>query len=124
MLQTLSYIINVAPDGVPQVVKLSQNENGRTLAFALTGVGTVNIPSGSTVTISGTKPDGVVYSATGTLSGNVASFSETTQMTAVSGIWPAKIKVTYTGNHCDLQDRDGNRPGSCCSRIRSVKQSA
>lgn len=97
MLQTLSYIINVAPDGVPQVVKLSQNENGRTLAFALTGVGTVNIPSGATVTISGTKPDGVVYSATGTLSGNVASFSETTQMTAVSGIWPAKIKVTYNG---------------------------
>lgn len=97
MLQTLSYIINVAPEGVPQVVKLSQNENGRTLAFTLTGAGTVNIPSGSTVTISGTKPDGVVYSATGTLSGNVASFNEDTQMTAVSGIWPAKIKVTYSG---------------------------
>ena len=97
MIQTLSYIINVAPEGVPQVVKLSQNENGRTLAFTLTGAGTVSIPSGATVTISGTKPDGVVYSATGTLSGNVASFAETTQMTAVSGIWPAKIKVTYNG---------------------------
>lgn len=97
MLQTLSYIINVAPEGVPQVVKLSQNENGRTLAFTLTGAGTLSIPAGATVTISGTKPDGVVYSATGALSGNVASFSETTQMTAVSGIWPAKIKVTYNG---------------------------
>lgn len=97
MLQTLSYIINVAPEGVPQVVRLSQNENGRTLSFTLTGAGTVNIPSGSTVTISGTKPDGVVYSQTGTISGTTASFPETTQMTAVSGIWPAKIKVTYNG---------------------------
>ena len=97
MIQTLPFIINVAPEGVPQIVRLSQNENGRNLAFTLTGAGTLSIPSGSTVTLSGTKPDGVVYSATGSLSGNVATFAETTQMTAVSGIWPAKIKVTYSG---------------------------
>lgn len=29
MLQTLTYKVNVAPDGVPPMVRLSQNENGR-----------------------------------------------------------------------------------------------
>lgn len=97
MLQTLTFKVNVAPEGVPPVVRLSQNENGRSLVFDLGGSGTVNIPAGSTVTLSGTKPDGNVYSATGTLSGTAATFAEETQMTAVAGEWAAKLKVTYNG---------------------------
>lgn len=97
MLQTLTYKLNVAPDGVPPMVRLSQNENGRTLQFELCGKGEVNIPNGSTVTISGTKPDGVVYSATGSLSGVIATFAEDVQMTAVAGEWDAKLRVIYNG---------------------------
>ena len=87
----------MAPDGVPPMVRLSQNENGRTLQFELCGKGEVTIPSGSTVTISGTKPDGVVYSATGSLSGVIATFAEDVQMTAVAGEWDAKLRVIYNG---------------------------
>lgn len=118
MLQTLTYKANVAPEGVPPVIRLSQNENGRVLIFDLVGTGTVNIPTGSVVTISGTKPDGVVYSAEGTLDGTSATFDEDTQMTAVAGEWPAKLRVTYDGETIASVkiwfaiDADPVRPGS------------
>ena len=74
---------------------LSQNENGRMLNIRITDV---NIPSGSTAVLAGTKPDGTVYSQAGTLSGNTATFAEDVQMTAVAGTWDAKITVTNGGN--------------------------
>lgn len=76
-------------------VVLSQNENGRRLNFKIVGV---DIPSGSTATFSGTKPDGVVYSTTGEISGNVVTVNEDIQMTAVAGSWDAKIHVLSGGN--------------------------
>ena len=94
MLDNVYAVVQIAPTGVETYVRLSQNENGRNLIFAIAG-GT--IPSGSTVTISGTKPDGVVFSASGSLSGNTATFTESIQLTAVAGIWPAKIKVMNSG---------------------------
>lgn len=74
---------------------LSQNENGRMLNIRITDV---NIPTGSTAVLAGTKPDGTVYSQAGTLSGNTATFAEDVQMTAVAGTWDAKITVTNGGN--------------------------
>lgn len=74
---------------------LSQNENGRMLNIRITDV---NIPAGSTAVLAGTKPDGTVYSQTGTLAGNTATFAEDVQMTAVAGTWDAKITVTNGGN--------------------------
>ena len=94
MLDSVYSVVQIAPTGVETFVRLSQNENGRTLTFAIVG-GT--IPSGSTVTISGTKPDGVVFSASGSMSGNTATFTESIQLTAVAGIWPAKLKVVNSG---------------------------
>lgn len=94
MLDSVYSVVQIAPTGVETVVRLSQNENGRTLIFAIVG-GT--IPSGSTVTISGTKPDGNVFSASGSMAGNTATFTESIQLTAVAGIWPAKLKVVNSG---------------------------
>lgn len=74
---------------------LSQNENGRMLNIRITDV---NIPSGSTAVLAGTKPDGTVYSQAGTLAVNTATFAEDVQMTAVAGTWDAKITVTNGGN--------------------------
>ena len=88
-LDEMSYKIAVVPSGVDKTVWLSQNENGRELYFEITDT---EIPADSTVTISGTKPDGVVYSAVGTLDGNTARFEEDTQLTAVAGEWIAKIR--------------------------------
>lgn len=87
-------VVNIAPVGIPTYVRLSQNENGRRLYFAVTGG---EIPSGSTATMSGTKPDGVVYSKTGSISGNTVTFNEDVQLTAVAGEWPAKIVIVNGG---------------------------
>lgn len=88
-------VVNIAPTGVETYVRLSQNENGRTLNFAIVGA---TIPSGSSVTITGTKPDGNVYSKIGSLSSNTAVFDEDVQLTAVAGSWIAKIEVVNAGN--------------------------
>lgn len=93
VLQTLE----IQPTGIPTVVRLSQNENGRQIRLTLRG-NESNFPAGCLVTISGTKPDGVVYSASGELDGNVAVINEDTQMTAVSGMWKARVNVTYGGS--------------------------
>lgn len=77
-------------------VYLSQNENGRKLYFRLLGID--EIPTGSTAIFSGTKPDGNIYSATGTIDGLTVVVDETMQMTAVAGIWDAKIKIINGGN--------------------------
>lgn len=92
--------IDVSLAAVPQddnfaIVELSQNENGRKLYFHILGV---TIPAGSSATISGTKPDRVVYSKAGTVSGDYVIIEEDTQMTAVAGEWDAKIHVVNGGN--------------------------
>lgn len=116
-MQTLIYKVNFAPEGIPTTVRLSQNENGRTLQFVFIG-DRITIPDGSVVTISGTKPDGHVYSAEGTLDGDVATFDEEIQMTAAAGEWAAKLKVTHSGLTVATQrlwmiiDADTVLPGS------------
>lgn len=87
-------VVQIAPTGVPTYVRLSQNENGRKMYFAIVG-GT--IPGSSTATISGTKPDGVVYSASGTITGNTITINEDVQMTAAAGQWDAKLKIINSG---------------------------
>lgn len=87
-------VVQIAPTGVPTYVRLSQNENGRRMYFAIVG-GT--IPTGSTATVSGTKPDGVVYSASGTITGNTVLINEDVQLTAVAGQWDAKLKIINSG---------------------------
>lgn len=94
-LDDIHAVLQVAPSGVPTYVRLSQNENGRRMIFSVAGG---EIPSGSTATISGTKPDGVLYSATCTISGSTVTVDETIQLTAAAGEWDAKIRITNGGN--------------------------
>ena len=116
-LDTLTKKVNILPTGIPTPVHLSQSENGRTLSFEIVG-GSGELPAGSVVTLTGTKPDGVVYSAVGTLSGNIATFEEDVQLTAAAGVWPAKIEVTNgghmiaTGRISFTIDADPVAPGS------------
>ena len=95
-LDNVTNILQIQPDGLPTVVRLSQNENGRRLYFRLVG-NEDPIPGGVTVTISGTKPDGVVYSASGSITNDVVLINENTQLTAVAGTWDAKIKIVSSG---------------------------
>lgn len=96
-IDNVTNILQIQPDGLPTFVRLSQNENGRNLYFQLAG-NEINIPANSTITISGTKPDGTVYSGTGSISDNVILIPEMIQMTAVAGYWDAKVKIISGGN--------------------------
>lgn len=84
-----------SPSGYDAAVHLSQYENGRKLYFRILGV---DIPAGSSATISGTKPDGNVYSKAGTIDGEYVVVEEDVQMTAVAGRWYAKIHITNGNN--------------------------
>lgn len=74
---------------------LSQNENGRMINFRILGA---PLPSNCVATFSGTKPDGNVYSTTGTVTGNFVVVAEDMQMTAVAGVWDAKLDI-INGTH-------------------------
>lgn len=69
---------------------LSQNENGRRICFRILGA---PLPSNCSATFSGTKPDGTVYTTTGTVTGNFVIVQEDVQMTAVPGVWDANLDV-------------------------------
>ena len=96
-IDNVTSILQIQPDGLPTFVRLSQNENGRNLYFQLAG-NEIDIPANATITISGTKPDGTVYSGTGSISDNVILIPEMIQMTAVAGYWDAKVKIISGGN--------------------------
>ena len=78
-------------------VTLSQDENGRLLRFKV--IGGVTIPEGATAALVGTKPDGKVYSTTGTIDGNNIIIQEDIQMTAVAGTWDAKLDIVSGTNN-------------------------
>lgn len=75
---------------------LSQNENGRLINFRVLGA---PLPSGCTAIFTGTKPDGNVYSTTGTVTGNFVIVQEDLQMTAVAGVWDAKLDIMNGNNN-------------------------
>lgn len=99
MIHTSSYTVNISPNRGYTIVDLNQNENGRKLVFILVDDEAINIPSGTTAVITGTKPDGVVFSAEGAVDTEArqATFIEYEQMTVVAGKWEAKLKLIYAG---------------------------
>ena len=111
-INTITKPLSIAPNGIPTVVRLSQNENGRGIVFELSE----SVGNGCSAVIAGTKPDGHAYSANGFVSGNKASFSEDNQMTAVAGTWPAKVYIMNggstiaTGTVCFMIDADPVNP--------------
>ena len=88
--------IQPSADGLETFIHLSQGENGRKLFIKILGID--EIPGGSVATISGTKPDGNVYSAAGTIDDITIVFNEDVQMTVVAGIWDANVRIVNGGN--------------------------
>lgn len=87
--------LNLIPNGVAQVIHLSQNDyiNGE-LEFFLFYGSTVLADPISNAMIKGLKPDGNIflYNATN-ISGNVVTFDVKEQMTVISGDVPCKIRI-------------------------------
>lgn len=87
------YYLPSSPDGVSPVVRLPQYENARDLIFTINSEH--DLPNDGTLeaSINGVKPDGNIYSALCTLSGNEVTVSADIQLTAAAGSWDAKIRI-------------------------------
>lgn len=91
-----NYTINIRPGwGISPVVKVSQGDVGRPLAFTIMdGQDALTIASGTTVTIKGTKPSTLGFTQTCELSGNTASVETTATMTQEAGAVQAELILT------------------------------
>lgn len=87
--------LNLIPGGAEPVLNVSQYDKGQTWTFNLYAGGqTFSIPSGSSVTIRGTKPDRKGFAYNCTYSDSVVTAIEQQQMTAVPGKVPTEIVIT------------------------------
>ena len=94
MIVTQNTKLNVVPGGIIPVVHVSQYDVDRAISFTLyDGNGAAVLDNGTTVTIEGTKPDGHGFQYAGTLTGNVASFNTTQQMTVLPGAIECKLTL-------------------------------
>lgn len=87
--------LNMVPGAVCPVIHVNQYDNDSgALRFNLFQGSAFSIPSGSTVYINGTKPDGYGFSYTATYSGSTVTANLTQQMTAVAGEVKCELRVT------------------------------
>lgn len=93
---TQTYNLNLIPNKVPVVVNLSQyDKTSRTLNFNIyNGDVLFTIPTGSSITVRGTKPDKTGFEYSCTFSGSVISFKVQDQMTVLSGKYPVELRIT------------------------------
>lgn len=99
-MQTIN--LNLIPTGVRPVLHCSQYDIGREFgANIYDGDEEYTIPTGASVIVQGTKPDGhsFIYGADDgvTFSGNAVSFTTTEQMAACAGDTECEIKIMASG---------------------------
>lgn len=96
--------VDVTPNLFQPTLYYHQGDIGRAFTITISTKDGYTIPSGATVKIEATKPSGLGFSVSGTLSGNVVSFVSTEGMTDEYGRFPAQLKITsgndilYTAN--------------------------
>ena len=90
------YNLNMIPDKVPVMVRVSQYDQfSRTIIFSLyDGATEYEIPTGSTISVRGTKPDHTGFEYPCTFEGNEVSFDIEPQQTVLSGLVPSEIRIT------------------------------
>ena len=91
-----AYNLNLIPDGVPVIVKVSQADaNTRTLKFNLyNGSELYQIPSGTTVEVVGTKDDSKFFVYYCAFEGSVVKAKVVQQMTSRKGDVTCKLRLT------------------------------
>lgn len=92
----MSYRIDLTPNAsYTETVSVSQDDVGREIAIDLYQDGTAyTIPSGTTITMQGTKPSGLGYTITGTNGTTSVTFLTTAAMTQESGRFASELVLT------------------------------
>ena len=86
--------LDVTPGLFTQVLHFHQGDVGRQFQIKVVTRDGYEIPSGATFKIEGTKPSDLGFSVSGTASGNVITFTTTTEMTDEAGNIPAQLRIT------------------------------
>lgn len=92
MAQTIN--VNLTPGLFMPALHYSQGDVGRQFIINLATSDGTPIPNEATVKMEATKPSGFGFSVSGSLSGSVATFTTTAEMTDECGRFPAEIKLT------------------------------
>jgi len=92
MNQTIG--VNIVPQSPQPTLHYSQGDVGRVFVVNVTDY---DIPAGATVTCVATKPSGMGFTVSGTVSGNSVTFTSTAEMTDEWGRFPAEIRIA-SGN--------------------------
>lgn len=91
--------LDVTPGAGPQVIHVSQyDKNSRTFEVELFATDAeFTFPTGATVAIIGTKPDGHGFDIAASISGDKILFGLDEQMTPIAGRVPCKLTLTKSG---------------------------
>ena len=93
-----AYTADMIPGGASPVINVSQYDNDYAVTVTLIeGAEIYTPPSGATIMVEGTKPDGNGFSYACTYQGNVVTVPIYTQMTAVAGRFPIELVVYQSG---------------------------
>lgn len=97
---TQTYTISTIKQSTPPIVKMSQYDHGsRTITFSVVdGSGQAVVLTGKTVRVEGTRLDGHAFAEDCTVSGNTASFTDTSDMTNAPGAHPAELVIESDGD--------------------------
>ena len=85
--------VDMTPGLFMPTLHYSQGDIGREFVINLATRDGMTIPAGATVTMQATKPSGFGFSVAGSLSGTVATFTSTAEMTDESGRFQAEIVI-------------------------------
>lgn len=94
MAQTIN--VDITPGVAASTLHYSQGDVGREWHIKIISRDGTTIPNGSAVKIEATKPSGLGFSVSGSLSGDVATFVTTETMTNEAGCFMAELKVSYS----------------------------
>ena len=95
----MTYNLNLIPGKVPVAVHVKQYDTGlREITFNLYyGDTAYSVPYNSTITVSGTKPDGNGFSYSVTFSGSAVTVPMQEQMTVLAGEFPCQLTIANSG---------------------------
>lgn len=93
-----TFNLELIPQGVPPIIHVSQYDKGQTWLIDVTENGIpFTIPSGTSATVQGTKPDNTGFQYSGTADGTQVEFTLQEQMTVLAGEYDCEL-VLVNGN--------------------------
>ena len=92
MSQTIT--LDATPGLGHQVLHCHQGDVGREVKIAIVSRDGYEVPSGATVKIEATKPSGMGFTITGTVTDNIVTFETTNEMTDECGQFPAQCRIS------------------------------